>query len=378
MLLKLYGKEHEAIDYLVNCKDIKIENSLNMGEKKISFTYPYTARLKIKNEFYIRSETDEFVVKETSKGKNGYYNIAAELNLEDIKGRAHAEYTTVDGGNTAQECADAALRDTGWTCVSTIGNKKRGIVLSNVNSYEVFQKICEAFNCEIQFDTLSKTAYLLSQVGTDKGTYFMSGFNMKDVSICYDSYDYFTRILPMGAEGLTISAVNGGIPFLTNNQYSNKIKTLIWEDSNYKDANALKEDAEYKLNELSQPKKSISIKIIDLSKTKPGYDILSYSIGDSVMIADSETETKEKQRIVKIVEYPEDPTKNSCELSNTVLSFEEMQKKLFAAANSVENVTNGNIVIGGKVEGLKANQIEGLEIYYTEALSNTEIEDICK
>lgn len=120
------------------------------------------------------------------------------------------------------------------------------------------------------------------------------------------------------------------------------------------------EDAKYKLNELSKPKKTISIKIVDLSALNKGA-YFNYDIGDIVTVVDGETKTREKMRIVKTVKYTADPMKNTCELSSTILSFEEMQKKLFAAANSINNVTNGNILIGGKMQGLKASQVEGLE-----------------
>lgn len=377
MLLKLYDRDHNPKQYLLNVTEPKIVSSLSMGEKTLTFSWKYDPKVEVENEFYIATETDEYVIKEKSKASKGYYNIVAQLNLEDIEGK---EWRKFGDGNviTAQECGRLALVDTGWKCISELDDKQRNITLTNTNSYKIFQKISEAYICEIQWDTINKTVYLKEKMGKDNGAYFLRGLNIKEIDDVSESYDYFTKIIPVGADGLTIEAVNNGLNYLENYQYSSKNKTLIWEDTNYKNADMLKADAEYKLNELSKPKKSYKLKLLDLARCKPGYSVFSYAIGDTITLIDPEKNIKEEQRIIKITEYPDSPLKNEVELSNTVLSFEEMQKKLLAAAENIQNVTNGNILIGPKVEGMDARQISGLEIYYTEPITNMEIEDILK
>lgn len=377
MLLKLYDKYHNPKQYLVNVTEPKIESSLAMGEKTLSFSWKYDPEVELENECYVATQTDEYVIKEKAKGTGDYYNLVAQLNLEEIEGKEQSKFEKIE--STAKDCADAALEGTGWKCVSTLtGYKLRSVSLTNTNSYQVFEKMVDAYMCEIQWDTLHKTVYLRDKVGADNGTYFMSGLNLKELTDTSSSYDYFTRIIPIGADGLMITEVNGGLNYLENSQYSAKKKTLIWEDSNYTNAEVLKADAEYKLNELSKPKKSYKLKLLDLAKCKPGFSAFSYSIGDTITLIDSEKEIREQQRIIKITEYPDHPLKNECELSNTVLSFEEMQRKLLAAAESVQKVTDGNIVIGPKVVGMDATQIKGLGKYYTEPITNLEIEDILK
>ena len=66
------------------------------------------------------------------------------------------------------------------------------------------------------------------------------------------------------------------------------------------------------------------------------------------------------------------------QLANRSTSFSDMQKKLLAAADAVSSVTNGKMVLTGKMEGIKAEQIAGLEVYATGAITNLEIDDICK
>ena len=141
--------------------------------------------------------------------------------------------------------------------------------------------------------------------------------------------------MPVGEDGLLIGDVNDGKNYLENYQYSRKKKVFIWKDESYTDPQALKEDAEKKLADLSRPVVSYTCDVRDLAKQKRGYEILSYGIGDKVRLIDRATGTREQQRIVKLTEYPQEPDKNTCELANTVLTFEELQQKYQAAADIV-------------------------------------------
>ena len=99
-----------------------------MGEKTLTFSWKYDSEVDIESEFYIATETDEYVIKEKSKASKGYYNIVAQLNLEDIEGK---EWRKFGDGNviTAQKCGDLALADTGWKCISELDDKDRKSVV---------------------------------------------------------------------------------------------------------------------------------------------------------------------------------------------------------------------------------------------------------
>ena len=148
---------------------------------------------------------------------------------------------------------------------------------------------------------------------------------------------------------------------MENYQYSNKIRTLIWEDTSYEDAQALKEDAEAKLEDLSIPKRSYSAEIRDLARLSKTYSILDYSLGDTVLLTDEPAGINEKQRIVKITEYPDAPEKNTIELSNTVLSWEELQDRMDAAAAAWEDISNADGSVNGVyVHGVLVGDVVGI------------------
>lgn len=376
MVLKLFDEYRILKCFLNGCKDTKIESSLEMGDKSLSFSWHPNNGVEIKNEYYVKTDTDEYVVKERTKRADGFYSIVARLNLEELEGNPIKKFTA--DKLSAQECGNAALQGTGWKCVSMITDKKRSFIMRNTDSYNIFKKMCEAYTCEVEWDTVQKVVRIKDRVGVYNGAYFMSGLNLRELEGGNDSYEFYTRIIPIGANGLTIASVNNGLEYLENKQYSPKTKTLIWEDTNYTNAQDLKEDAEYKLNELAWPRKSYSAKLADLARLKPGYSSLSYSIGDTVTLIDASTATRDKQRIVKMTVYPDDPLKNTCELANTKLSFDDMQRKLLAAAECIESVTNDKVLIGANVDEIDASQVRGLEIYTSEPITNSKIEDICK
>ena len=170
-------------------------------------------------------------------------------------------------------------------------------------------KVRDAWMCEMRFDTKNKVVYFRERFGEDKGVFFTKSLNLRKLDLTSDSYDYYTRIIPIGADGLRINDVNGGKSYVENYQYSNKIRTLIWEDTNYEDAETLKEDAEKKLDDMSKPVKSYSADIVDLAAQRPEYSIMSFDLGDTILLLDEQTGIKEKQRIVKLKEYPKEPGK---------------------------------------------------------------------
>ena len=229
------------------------------------------------------------------------------------------------------------------------------------------------------FLTASKTVRLYSRAGNrDSPARFIKGFNLKSLEVKTDTHDFYTRIYPIGKDGIRIGAVNGNKDYLDNTKYSGIIRGIIWEDTNYTDAEGLKRAAQKKLEELSVPKTTYTAQVLDAANIQDGYEDFRFGLGDEADIIEPDLEVKARERIVSITRYPDHPEKNTVQLANRSTSFSDMQKKLMAAAESVGNTSNGKFIIGSKVEGLTAQQVGGLEIYYTGAITNLEIDDICK
>lgn len=344
-MLKIYDTNKNYLRTISNYTGLEITKELSNGDKTLKFTYR-GKQTDILNEYYIRTQTDEYVVKEVTPQDDGT-DYVCKLNLEELEADMLKTFTATN--QTVQAAAALALVGTGWL-VSTTITKQRSVQQFKKTPLELLYKIRDAFMAEIWFDTLNKVVHFDEHIGQDRGVYFRRELNLKSVDATLDSYDYYTRIHPYGKDDLEIQ--NGTKNYVENYQYSSKVRTLIWEDSSYEDAEALKEDAIAKLEDLSKPKRSYKADVRDLARLSADYDILAFSLGDTIHITDEPTGIMEKQRIVKLTVYPDDPHKNKVELSNTVLTWEEMQKALKAAADAWEDITQSDgTVDAGYVSG---------------------------
>ena len=334
-MLKIYDTNHNAIGHIVKYKDLKIEGDVTTGDRTLSFTY-MARHHEICEEFYIETQDDEYVVKEKSVSTDGFLSFVAVLNLEDLEAKPWSSFGVTE--STIADAAKLALAGSGWTVGECTVTKKRNAGILQTNALGVIQKLCTAFMCEVVYDTKKKTVSFYEQVGQDKGNFFLTGLNLKRLQRKGSTYDYYTRIIPIGQDGLTIESVNDGKNYLENYQYTNKVKAYIWKDESYTDAAALKEDAEAKLKDLSKPEVSYSADIIDLARQRAGYDDFSFSLGDTITLIDAATGIREKQRIIKLIQYPQNHTKDECELANKLPSFEETREKLQAAQEIINTV----------------------------------------
>lgn len=335
-MLKIYDQNHKQLGMLTRYKNLKIESVLDSGDKTLSFTVLDPDEIPLKNEFYVRTRTDEFVIKKISHKSWSDMTVTCLLNLEGLQGNPFSSFAVVD--KQLPDAVSLGLQNTGWQVGECDVTKVRSAGMVNCNSLQVTDNLCVAYMCDHSYDTLNKKVNLYNKMGSNKGAYFIEGLNLKRITKESDSYDYYTRIIPIGADGLTIESVNGGKNYLENYQYSNKVLTYIWKDESYTDAQALMEDAELKLREMSAPVETYSCDIIDLARQRKDYDILSYSLGDEIRLINRETRTLTRRRITKIVEYPENPEKNSCEFSNVSMTFIEMQEKLKKASDIINYV----------------------------------------
>lgn len=359
-MLKLFNKEHVAISALTNLKDYKIEYLLS-GEDCLEFSFSISDEkiYDIEEEGYVRTKDNEYVIKAIEPSDN-FKRFTAIVNVEDLVGKSISKFDT--SNNNITDTIRLAIAGTGWILADNSITKRRTVRLKNTNALEVLREIRKVFRVDFRYDAINKIIYAYEQFGEDKGVYFSDELNLKSFSIPSDTYDYVTRLYPYGKDGLNISSINGGKEYIENFQYSNKVIELIWEDNRYTDVNSLKEDAEAKLDELSKPKRTYQAEISDLAKQSKEYDFLDFFLGDTITLLSKQEKFRDKQRIVKYIEYPNEPYNNTCELGNTTLTFEELQAENEAKNNVVDNITSDNgTVDGSKVDGISTEQIYDFE-----------------
>lgn len=325
--MQIYDDKKKRIGTIIGFKNRQITKTLNSGDKELTFEYPANGGMLdlLKEEYYIQTKEDEFVLKAVEAGEQ-YNKYTATLNVEELEGQSFP-YGFESQEQTIKACLSFAFDGTGWTIGTCTVTKRRTINIEEATTaWDVLQSCLSTYRCECDIDTLQKRINIYTQIGRDRGCYFVEGLNLRKLTATSDTYEFYTRIIPIGKDGITIEWLHGK-EYLENYQYSSKVKTYTWKDERYTNTTSLMEDAEAKLEELSKPYKVYAADVVDLAKANPEYkDILDFGIGDTVMMVSKHPRMREKQRIVKIVEYPETPEKNTVELSNTTKTFAEVQK----------------------------------------------------
>lgn len=342
--MQIFNDKKKRIGTLSGFKSREITTTLDSGDKELSFSYPAAGALVdlLKEEYYIRTKTDEFVIKAVEKGEQ-FNKYTAVLNVEELEGMPFP-YGFESNEQTIKACLEFAFEGTGWHVGTCTVKKKRTIdEQESVTAWDVLQKCLTTYRCECIIHSLTKTIDIYDRIGSDKGCYFMEGLNLRKISLKSDTYDFYTRIYPIGKDGITPKWLTGK-DYIDNFQYSSKIKAYVWKDERYTNTTSLIEDATAKIEEMSRPYKAYTAEVVDLANASEEYkDILSYGIGDTVTLVSKKTRTKEKQRIVKIREYPETPKKNTVEISNARKTFAEIQKEETAAATEEAiSIANNN------------------------------------
>lgn len=342
--MQIFDANKNRIGILTGFKDRSITTTLDSGDKELSFQYPATGSQvdALKEECYIRTQNDEYVLKAVDEADD-FNTYTATLNVEELESKVFKTgFEMVE--KTIKECLEYAFEGTGWSIRNCEITKRRTIREADQQTgWSILQKALSTYRCECSIDTLQKKIDIYDRIGSDKGAYFMDGLNLRKMTRKSDSYDFYTRIYPIGKDGLTPESVLGK-DYIDNHQYSSKVKACVWKDERYTVVESLIEDATAKLNEISKPYRQYTVEVQDLAKRSSIYkDILEYGIGDTVTLIYKSKRIKEKQRIVKIVEYPEAPEKNTVELSNVNKTFAEIQQEEVDEETDRATTEEGNL-----------------------------------
>ena len=332
--MQIFNDKKERVGILKGFKDRKIVKTLDSGDKELTFKYPSDGKQVdlLKEGCYIRTKEDEYVIRKRKTGTQ-FNEYTAQLNVEELEG-AVFPYGFESKEQTIRACLEFAFEGTGWKVgVCQIAKKRTINKDEETNAWKVLQDCLSTYRTECKINSLTKTIDIYEQIGSDRGRYFIEGLNLKKLTVTSDTYDFYTRLIPLGKDGIGIEWL--GKPYLENYQYSSKIKTYVWSDERYTNTTSLIEDGIAKLDEMSKPYVAYAADVIDLARQSEKYSsVFDYDIGDTVWMISRKTRTKEKQRIVKLTEYPETPQNNTVELSNATKTFAEVQQEATDQAKS--------------------------------------------
>ena len=327
-MIKIYDQNHNYLCFLDIVKDGYTEEELAKGWKSFCFKAPqndYNISV-LKEENYVESADYVYVIKEVSMRDNMYIEVRCYANIEEIRGRVFLTFDCFE--QSLQQAYQYCINGLGWTLDYQSENKSEVTYqLPNTDSYSMLQQIAEDYQQELWFDTKNKVLSVYDQMGKEQGTYYSNELRLKQLNKQSSSYDYCTILYPFGKDGLTIEEINNGRAFIENFSYTNKqiAKIVVNDKMEYRED--LKAWAEGQLAEMAVPRCSYKLTLSTLGDV---------GLGDQIMIVDNLKKIKQKQRVVKIKRYLEQPEKSTVEISNLQENFardyikqtKNVQKKL--------------------------------------------------
>ena len=369
MVLSILYPNQQRYGYYFDAQNTRIDKKVSMDDKTFQFECPVEdlASNYIELEGYIDADGDRYVIKEITSVTEGLAHVFCNLAVDDLKGKKYPFFETVE--QTLYNAMDSVLDGTDWEYVTTgysYPNKKRTLRMNDCSVYDLIKQATSTYLCECRFDTINKVVYLVDTLGEVRDeTFFISDFNLKKLEVIKDTHEFYTEIEPYGKDGMPLSGgyTDGdGRKYLIRIGYSGgKKQRYIWRDERYTVADSLRDDAQAKINEMSVPKVSYKIDIIDLYRNNeqfpiPGGQIsninrFEFDIGDTISVIETETETFVKQRVTEMTMYPDEPDQNTLVIANIVRKTEDY---LYQANNDSEEINR----ISGVVEKINDTSLD--------------------
>lgn len=204
---------------------------------------------------------------------------------------------------------------------------------------DVLDLASEVYGCVFNFDNIANHLYVIdTESYTPSGDFLSDEVNLKSLGYVGNSEGYATRLYPYGKRDdngenpVTIESVNEGLPYVTNNEFSDDIICVGWSDERYTDPKHLKEAAIARLTEIAVPTRSYECDVSQLNRNVWLYMVLT--------MIDRKHRTRVDQQVVEWKEYGR-PDLDVVTLSAVVPSLESLLKSADADDDAIYQYVNG-------------------------------------
>ena len=225
-----------------------------------------------------------------------------------------------------------------WTMIDSGGKtERRAIQMQGPTPLELAMQMQESFVCAVRFSTKNKTATIIWPDDIPlSNSYAVDTVNLRSApEFKGKSSNLYTRLYPVGRDGLRIGSVNGGLDYVQNLSYTDQIICAYWQDSRYEDAAELRDDAQKRVDEASQPERSWKLSVVDLYRLNPKkWKDMSLSMFTVLRLIDSNKGFSANVQVREDKVYPYYPEKNEITVSTVARS---VQKTLRSVYNDINN-----------------------------------------
>lgn len=310
--------------------DYYIERMANgLDELHFSLSLQAPAYRKIQEETKILETTTQqtYVVKTMDAGQKTV-SIGCQLDLDEWRSTCLLNF------NGSMLTAEQMLRKAcppGWTIRDDLSPaKRRTIKMEGPTPLEVALDVQEWFGGAIRFLTNSKVAVVTYPAAqTLSNAYAIDSVNLRAANYKGKSSDLYTRLYAYGKDGLSISSVNGGLPYVEARSYVNKVICKLWVDERYTDPQNLKEDAQARVDQASQPVRSWELDVVDLYRLDSDkWESLQMELFDVILLVDRYKDQQYQVQVRQQRIYPYYPERNKIYVSTVARSVQRSLKQV--------------------------------------------------
>jgi hypothetical protein len=292
----------------------------------------YTA-LQEESRILETTEKQTYAVK-TISGGSKTAKIACRLDVSAWEGSVSIGYSA---SGSAYSILNAA-KPSGWTVTAaSTDTTSREIDMDGPTPLEIALQVQETFACAVRFDTaLKKATLVFPDTAQLSNAYAVESVNLRTPpEFKGRSSDLYTRLYPVGKNGLQIASVNSGKNYVENRTYINKVICAYWSDSRYTDATALRDDAQKRVDEASQPVRSWTLSLADLYRLNPDkWPYMGVPLFTVLRLVDINKGFAANVQVREDKVYPYYPEKNEISASTVARSVQRTLRGVYNAINN--------------------------------------------
>lgn len=293
------------------------------------------------------SENQTYVVRKIN-AINGIASVVARLDLSDWErdilldtsdlsapGFSH----TLSETNMLASILSSAPALSDWSAEGNISSHStRSMEMDGPTPLEAAVQLQKTFGCALRFNTARKKVKILyPEEQPVSNSFATETVNLRRLpEYKGHSTELYTRLYPVGKDGLGIESENGGVPYLENTSYTGPGTVIckLWKDARYTDAASLKRDALARLEAAARPAQSWKLDVIDLKRIDSRrWPDMNLTIWTKLLLQDLARNTREIVQVVSDLVYPYYPDRNQITVSTRTETLQEAVVRATQAMN---------------------------------------------
>lgn len=205
------------VGYIDNIQNLHIIETYDSGENELVFeiSLKHDKYKYIFEEMQLSYAFQNYVIKSIDEQEENAV-ISCRLDLDLLQMNAVIDYH--EENQHLYALLNFSLTGTGWSYLGADRiSSRRTVELTGGNALDLLRLAQSTYHAVFLYDTKNKVLIVVPLDSFEyKGVYFTDELNISKMLLRGDSFDYATRLIPIGAEGLRINSVNDGKSYVEN------------------------------------------------------------------------------------------------------------------------------------------------------------------